>query len=223
MKVMIVVTHLLGTGHLARALTLARAFRSSGDYIVVVSGGVPVAQLDHADITFVQLPPVRSDGVDFSVLLDAKGRHVTDSVLEHRKDILIETLKSHQPDALITELFPFGRRILKNEFLALLNAVRRLPKPPVVCASIRDILAPPSKPKKADETHEIIAAHYDCVLVHSDANLMPLDLSWPVTEHLKTKLHYTGLVAPPAPPSHPERLGEGEIIVSAGGGNVGLP
>ena len=26
MKVMIVVTHLLGTGHLARALTLARAF-----------------------------------------------------------------------------------------------------------------------------------------------------------------------------------------------------
>jgi predicted glycosyltransferase len=223
MKVMIVVTHLLGTGHLARALTLARAFRSSGNDIVLVSGGVPVAQLDHTGITFVQLPPVRSDGVDFSVLLDAKGRHVTDSVLEHRKDILIETLKAHQPDALITELFPFGRRILKNEFLALLNAVRRLPKPPVVCASIRDILAPPSKPKKADETHDIIAAHYDCVLVHSDANVMPLDLSWPVTEHLKTKLHYTGFVAPPAPPPHPERLGEGEIIVSAGGGNVGLP
>ena len=33
MKVMIAVTHLLGTGHLARALTLGRAFAAQGHVV----------------------------------------------------------------------------------------------------------------------------------------------------------------------------------------------
>ena len=36
MKVMIAVTHLLGTGHLARALVLARAFMASGHATTLV-------------------------------------------------------------------------------------------------------------------------------------------------------------------------------------------
>ncbi|HBR43215.1 MAG TPA: glycosyltransferase, partial [Sulfitobacter sp.] len=41
MKVSIVVTHLLGTGHLARALTLGRAYGAAGHDVQVVSGGMP--------------------------------------------------------------------------------------------------------------------------------------------------------------------------------------
>ena len=221
MKVMIVVTHLLGTGHLTRAMTLAQAFQSAGHQPVVVSGGMPVARLASSEIKLVQLPPLRSDGVDFSRLLDATGKVASISLMETRQAQLIATLHAFQPDALITELFPFGRRILKNEFTALLTASETMPKRPIVCASIRDILAPPSKPKKVVFADEIIADYYDGVLVHSDPDVAPLDLSWPVSDALRDRLRYTGFVAlPPALP-HPDGAGAGEVIVSAGGGPVG--
>ncbi len=73
MKVLIVVTHLLGTGHLSRALTLARAFVAAGHRARVVSGGMPAPQFVSDGIELEQLPPLRSDGTDFSRLLDAEG------------------------------------------------------------------------------------------------------------------------------------------------------
>lgn len=221
MKVMIVVTHLLGTGHLARALTLARAYIAAGDAVHVVSGGMPAPLLARGDVPLEQLPPLRSDGVDFSRLLDAEGTEVTAAYLAARQDALVASCTRFTPDILITELFPFGRRILRNEFTALLGAAHALPRKPLVCASIRDILAPPSKPKKAAYADEMVGRYYDAVLVHSDVAVTPLDLSWPVSDMLRPRLHYTGFVAPPAAAPHPEAVGAGEILVSAGGGDVG--
>ncbi len=221
MKVLIVVTHLLGTGHLARALTLARAFQAAGHSVTLASGGMPAPQLLRGDVPLLQLPPVRSDGVNFAVLLDEKGAPADDTLLHARTDALLDHLRGDPPDVLITELFPFGRRILRAEFTALLEAAHVLQHPPLICASIRDILAPPSKPAKAALADDLIAAFYDAVLVHAVGTVTPLDLSWPVSPALAAKLHYTGFVAPPAPAPHPDRLGAGEIIVSAGGGDVG--
>ena len=53
MRVMIVVTHLLGTGHLARALTLGRAFAHSGHRVTVVSGGLPVPHFDPSGLCLI--------------------------------------------------------------------------------------------------------------------------------------------------------------------------
>ncbi|WP_299415680.1 glycosyltransferase [uncultured Sulfitobacter sp.] len=223
MKVMIVVTHLLGTGHLARALTLARAYVAAGDTACVVSGGLPAPLMEHSGITFVQLPPVRSDGVDFSRLLNADGTQVTDEHLKIRQRMLLGKFATFSPDVLITELFPFGRRILRDEFQSLLHEAKARPDPPLVCASIRDILAPPSKPKKAIFAEDLIAQFYDIVLVHSDAHVTPLTLSWPVSEILSRKLRYTGFVSPKAAGPHPDGAGAGEILISAGGGDVGEP
>lgn len=221
MKVMIVVTHLLGTGHLTRAITLAQAFQSAGHAAIVVSGGLPVERFNTSGIEVVQLPPVRSDGVDFSRLLDASGMLADDRLKQDRCTQLIDTLTEFRPDALITELFPFGRRILKDEFTALLTAAKLLEHPPAIFASIRDILAPPSKAKKVHFADHTIAANYDAVLVHADAEITPLDLSWPVSEALRPKLCYTGFVAQSPAQPHPNAFGAGEIIVSAGGGAVG--
>jgi len=223
MKVMIVVTHLLGTGHLARALTLARAFETAGDTAFVVSGGAPAPLLSHEGIRFAQLPPVRSDGVDFSHLLSVSGAPMTEQDLKIRLRMLLKAYTDFTPDVLISELFPFGRRILRDEFEALLSHAKQSARAPLICASIRDILAPPSKPKKAAYADDVISTYYDAVFVHSDAALMPLELSWPVSPTLAPKLHYTGFVAPAAPAPHPEAVGTGEIIVSAGGGDVGGP
>ena len=73
MKVLIAVTHLLGTGHLARALTLAKAFVREGHDVVVLSGGRPAPHLDAEGVAVVQLPPLASDGVDFTKLLTDLG------------------------------------------------------------------------------------------------------------------------------------------------------
>jgi predicted glycosyltransferase len=221
MKVIIVVTHLLGTGHLARALTLARAYLAAGHSVSVVSGGMPAPQLDRGDVELVQLPPVKSDGVNFTTLLDTQNAHASDRMMAERTSQLLDHLATQEPDILITELFPFGRRILRDEFETLLKAAHDMATRPLICASIRDILAPPSKPKKAVLADMFIDTFYDAVLVHSDRDVTPLTLSWPVSETLAPKLQYTGFVAPPAPSQHPQTVGLDEVIVSAGGGDVG--
>lgn len=223
MKVLIAVTHLLGTGHLSRALTLARAFTEAGHRVQVASGGFPAPQLNAEGVEVIQLPPLRSDGVDFTRLLDADGSLAGEAYLTRRKDALCAALRGLQPDVLITELYPFGRRSLRQEFLALLEATETLPRQPVILSSIRDILAPPSKPEKAEKADAIIARHYDAVLVHSDPAATRLEASWPVSPMLGSKLRYTGYVAPPAADPHPDQAGRGEVLVSAGGGSVGTP
>ncbi|MCR8827762.1 glycosyltransferase family protein [Pseudosulfitobacter koreensis] len=219
MKVMIVVTHLLGTGHLTRALTLARAFAAAGDSVVLVSGGVTVAHLDFAGVDLVQLPPLKSDGVDFSRLLTVDNIEADAPYLAARRQMLLDAFAGAAPELLITELFPFGRRILRAEFTALLEAAREADIP--VLSSVRDILAPPSKPAKAALAETLIAAFYSGVLVHSVADIAPLDISWPVSDALRKHLFYTGFVAPAAPLPHPDGTGQGEVLVSAGGGSVG--
>lgn len=223
MKVMIAVTHLLGTGHLSRALTLGRAFAQAEHAVTVVSGGMPAPQLDRAGLSLVQLPPLRSDGTDFTRLLTESGQPADPDYLAKRTAMLAHAVQTGQPDILITELFPFGRRSLSAEFLALLSAAKDLPARPVVLSSIRDILAPPSKPAKAERADEIVAEFFDGVLVHSDPQVTPLSVSWPVSERLESRLHYTGFVAPPAPLPHCDGIGTGEVLVSAGGGSVGQP
>lgn len=223
MKVMIVVTHLLGSGHLSRALTLGRAFLRAGHHVFVVSGGMPAPQLDSAGMTLLGLPPLRSDGTNFTRLLTQTDTVADAAYLDARATALVEAAQSFAPDVLITELFPFGRRSLTAEFDALLEAAHKLPSRPLILGSIRDILAPPSKPSKAERAEEIVCRYYDGILVHSDPNVVPLDVSWPVTERLRQRLFYTGFVAPAAPVPHPNHVGSGEILVSAGGGSVGQP
>ncbi|MDW4499710.1 glycosyltransferase [Sulfitobacter sp. D35] len=220
-RVMIVVTHLLGTGHLARAATLARAFVAAGAEVTLVSGGFAVPRIDTGGADLVQLPPLRSDGVDFSRLLDGNDNPADDALFRSRADQMIDTLRRTDPQVLITELFPFGRRNLRQEFTALLEAADDLEARPLILCSIRDILAPPSKPSRADWTEALVARHYDAVLVHSDPTVTPLELSWPVTDALAAKLAYTGFVAPPPAPLHPTTDGAGEVLISAGGGSVG--
>lgn len=221
MKVLFVVTHLLGSGHLSRALTLARAFEAAGHSSVVASGGMPAPHLNTEGLTFVQLPPLRSDGVNFTRLLDQDGIEATAGHYGSRQAQLVALLRAAEPDVVITELFPFGRRSLRDEFISLLSAAHDRDPRPLMLASIRDILAPPSKPKKAVFAQEMVARFYDAVLVHADPEITPLDLSWPVDDALAPALRYTGFVAPAPAARHEALAGDQEVIVTAGGGDVG--
>lgn len=222
-RLTILVTHLLGTGHLSRALALGGAFAAAGWQVDAISGGRPAPHLRAEGITLHQLPPLASAGADFSALLTAEGRPAGPADLAARRDALLALAKRLRPDLLITELFPFGRRALAAEFEAVLESVAVSARRPLVLASVRDILAPPSKPARIGETERRLTRFYDGVLVHSDPVAIPLERSWPVTPAIARMLHYTGFVAPAPPPVLAGEEGRDEILVTAGGGPVGRP
>ncbi|UHC15776.1 glycosyl transferase family 28 [Methylobacterium currus] len=220
-RILIAVTHLLGAGHLTRAAALARAFAGAGHTVTLVSGGLPAVLPGLDGIRLVPLPPVRITGTAFTALLDPEGAPVTAERLAARRDALLAAFAEAGPDAVVTELYPFGRRVLAPEFEALVEAVRMASPRPLLLASIRDILATPTRPERIAATHARLDA-YDGVLVHGDPAFLPLDASWPVDGEVARRLRYTGYVdeAGAAPAPDGPRAG---IVVSGGSSAAGLP
>ena len=76
-SILIVVTHLLGVGHLTRAAALGRGLAAAGHRVTLVSGGAPRARSSRRTAsTVVQLPPVHCRGTDFRTLLGEDGAPV---------------------------------------------------------------------------------------------------------------------------------------------------
>ena len=122
--VLIYVQHLLGVGHLQRATRLATALHDRGFRVEIVSGGMPAAMHLPDGLTCHQLPPLYSADGSFTRLLDENGRAIDDAWRARRKRQLLEIFASLAPRVLITETFPFGRRMLRFELLPLLRASR---------------------------------------------------------------------------------------------------
>lgn len=214
MRVAILVTHLLGTGHMQRASLIADGFIRAGHEAIVLSGGFPAPHAAPRLAALVQLSPLRSD-MSFSALYGEDG--VADDALLRKRHMEIgETLIGFAPDMLITELFPFGRRKLAAEFEAAIEAAGDA----LVYASIRDILQYPRKEGRAAEAEDRFARLYHGAFVHGDDALVPLRESWPLPKALAAKTRSTGYIAGGEMPIA-GALGHGEIIVAAGGGSVG--
>jgi predicted glycosyltransferase len=221
-KVLFWVQHLLGIGHLRRAATLARALADRGLEVTFASGGFPVPGLDIGPGRLVQLPPVRAVDLYFRELVDAHEQPIDDAWREARRDRLLALLRETRPDAILTELFPFGRRQMRFELLPLLDAaLEQQPKPLIAC-SVRDILVAQDKPGRNEEMVERVERYYERVLIHGDARFIALDRTFPHAARIAGRLHYTGYVVDARGirrgPGHP---GWQEVLVSAGGGAVG--
>lgn len=221
-RILVAVTHLLGIGHLVRARQLARALAGAGYEVTLASGGMPDGKAA-ADYRFVQLPPVRTQGTDFRNLLDEDGKAATPERLAARCEQLIALAREVSPDIVVTEHFPFGRRQLASEFLALIAAARDANPDALVLSSIRDVLVAPQRPDRLAETAERIASLFDAVLVHGDPGVLPLEASWPVTPEIAGKLIYTGYLAEPPASSSGAAGSSGAILVSGGGSAAALP
>jgi predicted glycosyltransferase len=223
LSVLIAVTHLLGVGHLTRAAALGRGLAAAGHRVTLVTGGRPNALIRLDGLEVVQLPPVHCRGVDFRTLLGDDGQPIGDQVRAARTLAMLAALAEAAPDVVVTETFPFGRRQLAAEFLALLDAADARPERPAILASIRDILNPPASAAKALEAQERLGRYYDGVLVHGDQTVAPLSASWPVEPSLERVLHYTGYVVEQAPSDGPAPAPGHDILVSGGGSAASLP
>ena len=215
--------HLSGTGHLVRTLALARATAAAGAQVLVIGGGRPLGHIDLKEIDFLQLPPVLVPDFDFSTLRKLDGDIAGDAYLATRRSALNDALTDFRADALVTELFPLGRRILAAEFEAAIAAARAANPATAIIASVRDIPEPPSKPARLEQAAERLRRHYTALLVHGDADFLPLSETWPLPGDLSPMIHHTGYVAGDPPPPHetPGKTPGKTILVAVGGGVLG--
>jgi predicted glycosyltransferase len=221
-RVLIYVQHLLGVGHLQRALQLSGALLQHGYQVDLVSGGLPTQLQLPASLRIHQLPPLYSPDGSFSRLLDANGAEIDAAWRARRKRQLLDIFAASAAQVLITETFPFGRRMLRFELLPLLEASRKSAECRQVIASLRDILQPRSKPGRNRETCDLIDAYYDHVLVHGDENIARLGNSFAMANCIADKVFYSGYICAQNPSPAPLSAGEDEVLVSAGGSATGL-
>lgn len=212
--------HLSGTGHLVRTLALARAVAAAGAEALVISGGRPLGHLNAVDtgdaggVRLVQLAPVSVPDFDFSTLRAPGGAPADAAYMAGRRAALEAAIAGFRPDALVTETFPLGRRMLAAEFEAAIAAARAARPKAAIIASARDVPEPPSQPGRIEEAATRLRRDYAALLVHGDADFLPLDATWELPGDLAPIIRHTGYVAAAPPPGAPR----GETVLVAGGG-----
>jgi predicted glycosyltransferase len=208
--------HSLGLGHLRRSWALgarlADAFR-----VTLVSGGAPpVGLAPPANIDVVELPALAQDAD--GTLVAVNTTEPVAGVKAERLRRLVDLYRQLRPDAVVVELYPFGRRKFHAEIAALLDETRRPPRP-IVASSVRDLLVDrgAGQQKHDDRAREIVDACFDLVLVHTDPRFAQLSDTFHPSRTLAAPVHHTGFVVAD------RRTGgaaadRSDILVSGGGG-----
>ncbi len=222
-RVFFYVQHLLGIGHLRRAATITRAMAARGLEVTIASGGGEIPGIDFAGARFIQLPATRAADLYFKKLLDDDGAPIDEAWKARRREALLAAYRDSDPHVVLVELFPFGRRQMRFELLPLLDEARARNPRPVIASSVRDILVAQRKPERNEEMLERVNRYFDHVLVHGDPDFIPFERTFPHARKIAGKIHYTGYVVDRTGRSRGDTAaGRGEVIVSAGGGAVGL-
>ena len=220
--VMIYVQHLLGIGHLMRARALAEALAVGGFDVHLVTGGMPIGGRLPRGVQTVQLPPVRVSDASFTPLRDPAFTPIDDAYRERRRTLLLEAYERARPRAVLFETFPFGRRALRFELFPLLERIDAARPRPLVVASIREILQLAPKPEREREMVDWANRWFDAIFVHGDPRFARFEDTFPFVDALTPAVHYTGFVRNDADAVAGEPPPRDEVVVSAGGGAVGI-
>ncbi len=229
-KIVFYCQHILGIGHLVRSMEIVCGL-SQDFQIYFVNGGqvIPAFEIP-AGVEVINLPALKTDP-EFRSLQVVDDDRSLEVVKEARKNQLLEVFERIQPDLLMIELFPFGRKQFKFELIPLLDRVQELGRKTKVVCSLRDIVVG----KKDQAAHEAkvcysINRYFDLVLIHSDESFMPLSVSFSRQDDLEAPVAYTGYVTQSIDNNHaaitpvdaialerPEPM----ILCSIGGGRFG--
>ncbi|MEP1207808.1 MAG: glycosyltransferase [Rhizobiaceae bacterium] len=211
--------HLLGVGHVFRAKRLIDGFSRHGFAVDVIYGGKALEEIEFAADSIHTLSPISAADSTYATYLDADGQPLTKEFQLKRAEELGQIIKGLDPDIVLTEAFPFGRRMVRYELDILLSEMHKRRPKPLIISSVRDILQERKKPGRVEETCQWIDQYYDRILVHSDESVIPLDATFPLIDRIRDKISYTGFVIPPA--SAVSAVQKFDIVVSAGGGAFG--
>lgn len=229
MKVSFYCQHVLGIGHFHRSLEICKAL-AAHHRTTLILGGPPVT-VDDKSIQTVLLPGLEMDP-EFQALTPCDPAMSLNEVQEKRREMLFVHLQEEQPDVLITELYPFGRKAFRFELDPLLAAIRTglLPKC-ICCSSVRDILVEKTDGREKFERKAVqtLNSYFDGVLVHADPEIITLDTTFTHLADIRIPIRYTGFVTRSGTGAANHRIRERLklspmdklIVASIGGGNVG--
>lgn len=217
-RVLIWVQHLLGMGHFMRAKLVAEALADGGFEVMLLSGGPLPADATVRGVHLVRLPAVRAKDILFDELVDDAGQAPSPALMDARRAAVLRSLDTFAPDCVITETFPFGRRLLQAELTALVENVKTSSRRVKLVSSVRDVVQRPRKANRAEDMTAYAAQNYDAILVHSDPAVIEAEVTFPEMSLVRPLFRYTGYVCRGVRAEMPARQ---EVLVSAGGGAVG--
>ncbi len=215
-RVLFYCQHVLGMGHMVRSREIVKGLDDFD--VCFVNGGEPVDGFAFPPgVRVVQLPPIRSDA-------EFRDIDASEQLKAERRGTLLELLGRFDPDAVVIEMFPFGRRKFAFELVPLLDEIRRGGGRTGVICSVRDILVGKrDQARHEDQACQLLNKYFDLVLVHSDPRFQELGETFLRAKDIRRPVEYTGFVTesvtytPVAKRSRRPRL-----IASAGGGRVGF-
>ena len=151
-------------------------------------------------------------------------------VKEQRQTELLSFVREYQPDCMIIELYPFGRKNFRFELEPLLELLSA--EDCSVFCSLRDILVEKTEGQDKFERRAVdtLKNYFSGLLIHADPNLVTLDQTFGKTDEITTEIYYTGFITPKPSPGARKRirkeLGIDEtrnlIVASIGSGSVGV-
>jgi len=193
--------HVLGIGHLVRSAEIARALSYHSD-VTFVSGGAAVSGFPFPPrVHLVQLPPIKTDE-DFGALKNCETTLNMEELQDLRRQKLLRLFDILRPDALVIELFPFGRKRFAFELIPLLEYAQNKSPETLVACSLRDILVEKSdRAKHEARVCAIVNAYFDLIMVHGDACFIKLDETFHRAGNLQCDIRYTGFVQQQEPGS----------------------
>jgi predicted glycosyltransferase len=228
-KLMFYCQHILGMGHLVRSMEIVRGLTKYFQ-ICFINGGEVIPEFEiPPGVEVVNLPAIKTDS-EFQELQVVDNAFTLSEVQEIRKQLLLSLLDKFQPDILMIELFPFGRRRFSFELIPLLEQVQASQRSIKVVCSLRDIVVTKQNQTRHEEkVCKLINQYFDLVLVHGDPKFVPLEETFSRIKDLKCQVYYTGYVVQkpavnPVLSDEDKEILESDqplILVSIGGGRFG--
>jgi len=226
LKVFFYVQHLLGVGHVHRAYEIAKELVAQNFEVYFVNGGKQVPTVDYSKFNLIQLPPVWAQDEQFEKLFTTGQVPINHEWRTERINLLQSEFKEINPDILLIETYPFGRRFFRFELMPLLDLAFDITPRPLIVSSIRDILVKSKNPHRASEIVDILRNYFDAVLVHGDPKLISFSKTFSKYDEIKDKINYIGYISKSVDHhtngSNPNPDSDQDILVSVGGGAVGL-
>jgi len=196
------------SGHVHRAIEMARQLSETHDVTVLVDDNMPVQIEVPKSVQLIHLPTPGNEAVIA------------------RRDAILNEFERLKPRVVIIDGFPFSQQQRRGELLPLIERARNgiYGESLVVCTTDAILIdEPPDGEDRTDLAAALLDKYFDLIIVQSDPVFARLEEFFRPRNTLHTPLYHTGFVwSERSESAEPGDEGRGEsILVSAGDGEHG--
>ncbi len=219
-----------GLGHIRRTMAIAGHLRDTNTNVLILTGSPIAGRFTFPEnVDFVRIPGMikKTNNEYHSLSIRIDPEHA----LRIRRDIIMATAKTFQPDLFIVDKEPLG---LRKEVLPTLQWLRQSRPKTQTVLGLRDIMDDRETVRndwRKKNVYSYLEELYSEIWVYGEREIYDAAIEYEVPESVRTKMHFTGYL-PREVPSRKEvnkirrRCGvkkdEKLIVVTAGGGGDGF-